>query len=109
MRADLYRQVDVIGHQTESMDTTAEALNPFLKEKTETASVLVIQKNIGAAIATQHDMIDCSGIMYAGFAGHGLESSRPHQSCKFTGLTLCSLSEGNQLQAHLSQNVETSG
>jgi hypothetical protein len=60
----------MITHQTKGMNTMAKALNPFLNKKIEPGPILIIEKNILPAIATQHDMVQSTGHMNSWFTRH---------------------------------------
>ncbi len=69
-RPDLNDQVDVIVHQAKGMHPMTEALNTFLHEKVKVSAILSVNKYVCTAIAAQHDIVDGTGIMDAGFTGH---------------------------------------
>jgi hypothetical protein len=48
-----------------------EAFNAFLKEKVETVSILVFEKDILASIPTQNYMVQAAGVMYSWSSWHG--------------------------------------
>ena len=62
--------MDMICHTTESVGAETKPYRPFLKEKIEAAAVGFIEEDGIASIATQHDVVKCTGIMDSGFAGH---------------------------------------
>ena len=66
----LDNQMDMVGHEAERVYAMAESLNPFLQEKVKAVPVLITEKDVLFAIATENDMVNSAGIMDAGFASH---------------------------------------
>jgi len=60
-----------------------ESLDPFLNQKVETCTILIIEENASAAIAAQDDVIECSRIVdpwlscHATMLHHKLQYSKP--------------------------------
>jgi hypothetical protein len=52
------------------MGAKTKPYRPFLKQKIEATAVGFIEKDGITGIATQHDVVKCTGIMNSGFAGH---------------------------------------
>ena len=53
----LYRQVYVVGHETEPVDTMPKSFNPLLNQKTEASPILIIEENILTAITPKDDVV----------------------------------------------------
>lgn len=64
-------QVKVVGHETESVDSTTEFFNGLLKEEGKMTTVPVLEEDGGAGIAAQDDMVDGAWEMDAGFSWYG--------------------------------------
>jgi len=67
----LNQQMDVVGHETESMDAMAVALCSFLHEEVEAATVLVVEEDVLPGVASQDHVVKGAWIMDSGFSGHG--------------------------------------
>ena len=73
----------MIAHQTKGVDAVTESLDPFLNQKVETCTILIIEENGSAAIAAQDDVIECSRIVdpwlscHATRLHHKLQYSKP--------------------------------
>jgi hypothetical protein len=73
----------MIAHQTKGVDAVTESLDPFLNQKVETCTILIIEENASAAIAAQDDVIECSRIVdswlscHAARLHHKLQYSKP--------------------------------
>jgi hypothetical protein len=63
--------MDVVIHQAKGMYPATKLLHGILKDQVETVTIFVIEKNRIASIATENDVVDSRGIMYAGFTSHG--------------------------------------
>lgn len=68
--ADLQGQMDMIGHETESLYAVPESAGSFLKQKVETVAVIVGKEDRLAAVTPKYDMIESAGKMDAWFACH---------------------------------------
>jgi hypothetical protein len=60
----------MVGHQAKAMDTVSEAFNSFLEEQVEAGAILVIKENRLTIIATEDNVIQCSGIDNSWFSSH---------------------------------------
>jgi hypothetical protein len=73
----------MIAHQTKGVDAVTESLDPFLNQKVEACTILIIEENGSAAIAAQDDVIECSRIVdpwlscHATMLHHKLQYSKP--------------------------------
>jgi hypothetical protein len=72
----------MIGHQAKAMDTVSEAFNSLLEEQVETGAILVVKENRLAIIATEDNVIQCSGIENSWFSSHEMMLSHNSQYCK---------------------------
>lgn len=68
--ADLYHQMDVVGHQAEGVDTAVEFFHRPLQEERQPQPVAVIEEYLVTGVTAQDDVIDGAGIMDAGFTCH---------------------------------------
>jgi hypothetical protein len=60
----------MVGHQAEAMDTVSEAFNSRLEEQIKPGAILVIEENGLAIIATEDNVIQCSGVDDSWFSSH---------------------------------------
>jgi hypothetical protein len=73
----------MIAHQAKGVDAVTESLDPFLNQKVEACTILIIEENGSAAIAAQDDVIECSRIVdswlscHAPMLHHKLQYSKP--------------------------------
>jgi hypothetical protein len=73
----------MIAHQAKGVDAVTESLDPFLNQKVEACTILIIEENGSAAIAAQDDVIECSRIVdpwlswHATRLHHKLQYSKP--------------------------------
>jgi hypothetical protein len=69
----------MVGHQAKAMDTVSEAFNSFLEEQVEAGAILVIKENRLTIIATEDNVIQCSGIDNSWFSSHEMILSHNSQ------------------------------
>ena len=67
---DLHCQMHVIVHKTVAMDPKAKPFPHLLYEQKKSRPICRINKNVLAAIASQHDVIYSTREMYAWFSWH---------------------------------------
>jgi hypothetical protein len=72
----------MVGHQAKAMDTVSEAFNSLLEEEVEAGAIFVIEENRLAIIATEDNMVQCSGIDNSWFPSHEIILSYNSQYCK---------------------------
>jgi len=63
--------VDVVGHQAESVDAATELLDDSLQKEIKPVPVAILKEDILLCVAAQDDVVECAGEVYALFAGHG--------------------------------------
>jgi len=63
-------QVEVIGHETEAVYPATEFLHGILQDQVEPVPVPVAEKDRFSGVASKDDMVDCTGILNAGFTCH---------------------------------------
>jgi hypothetical protein len=63
--ADLQGQVDMIGHEAESVNAVAESAGSFLEQKVETVTVVVGKEDGLAGVTPKNDMVESAGKMDA--------------------------------------------
>jgi hypothetical protein len=68
----LYGQMDMVGHQTKSMDAVAKLLAPLLKQTIKISSVLLFKENILPGIPPEEDMVNSPRIEKAWLSSHGI-------------------------------------
>jgi len=66
----LKRQMQVIGHQAEGVNSVTETLHAFGEQIIEVPSICVSQEHVLARIAAQDDVVQTTGGMKSGFASH---------------------------------------
>jgi len=67
----LDRQVEVIAHEAESVDTISEPLDPLLEQEVEASPISAIEENGLPCVASEGDMIKGAWIMHSRFTSHG--------------------------------------
>jgi hypothetical protein len=72
----------MVGHQAKAMDTVSEAFNSLLEEEIEVGAIFVIEENRLAIIATEDNVIQCSGVDNSWFSSHEIELPGNSQYCK---------------------------
>lgn len=68
--ADLDGKVDVVGHQAEGVEAMPKTVHSFPEQMIEAGTISNAEKNILPTVATENDVIDCTGIMNTRFASH---------------------------------------
>jgi len=71
----------MVGHQAKAMDMVSEAFNPLLEEQIGAGAILVIEENRLAIIATEDNVIQCSGLDNSWFSSHEIKLSQNSQYC----------------------------
>ena len=72
----------MVGHQAKAMDTVSEAFNSLLEEQIKAGTILVIEENRLAIIATEDNVIQCSGVDNSWFSSHEIKLPENSQYCK---------------------------
>jgi hypothetical protein len=72
----------MVGYQAEAMDAVSEAFNSFLEEEIKEGAILVIEENRLAIIATEDNVIQCSGVGSSWFSSHEIKLRDNPQYCK---------------------------
>ena len=68
--ADLNDEVQMICHQTKTMNAVSEPFNTLLQQQIQPGSIRLGIKDILAAITTKNNVIESARIMNTRFAGH---------------------------------------
>jgi hypothetical protein len=58
---------------TKSDYPVTKPLSPFLDEKRKSAAVRLVKEDVLSGITAENDVINCAGIMYAGFTWHEIK------------------------------------
>lgn len=63
--------MDMVGHETESVNPVAVPVGSLLEQETEAISVIILEEDRLTAVATEDYVIQSAGKMNAWFTGHG--------------------------------------
>jgi hypothetical protein len=72
----------MVGHQAKAMDTVSEAFKSLLEEQIKAGAIFVIEENRLAIIATEDNVIQCSGVNNPWFSSHEIKLSQNLRYCK---------------------------
>jgi hypothetical protein len=81
-RTNFYEQMDMICHQTESMNAVPISFNAFLQQEIKTVAVFTGGKDILPAISAKHNMIKCARIMYTRFTSQKFKLQQRMSKCQ---------------------------
>jgi len=68
--ARLKSQMNMVGHETECVNSIAETAGAFLKQEIKPVAVIVGKEYRLAAVASENDVVESAGEMDAWFACH---------------------------------------
>lgn len=66
----LHNKMEMVTHQAEGVDTTAEFLDNILEDQIEAIAVAIVKEDRIASVAAESDMIESGRIMNTEFTGH---------------------------------------
>jgi len=83
----LQTQVDVIGHEAESVHPVTEPAHALGEQVVEGETVSRGEEDVLARVAAQDNVVERTGDMQAGLAGHGAWCHRSSSIASYAGLT----------------------